>query len=189
MLDGHGVTTRRSVIKPSPPPLPQGFGGAGQGRLVVFGHPVNMGRIIEAYAEGLGGLRYVMVAYPKKHSAAASPTGRTDPPRSGPPIAIRSVGICAGSGHEVLKDCDADLLVTGEMMHHAALRLTMLGKCVLTVFHSNSERRFLKKRLQPQLQSALRKDAEAAQVLVSEEDEDPFEVWDVQNMPSFAYDK
>lgn len=105
-------------------------------------------------------------------------------------MAIKSVAICAGSGFDVLKDSDADLFVTGEMSHHAALRLTMLGKCVLTVFHSNSERRFLRKSLLPRLQGILQKEVNGpVDVLVSEEDEDPFEIWDVQKMPDFAYEK
>ncbi|KAK0649447.1 putative NGG1 interacting factor [Cercophora newfieldiana] len=190
MLDGHGVTTRRSVVKPITTPLPQGFGGAGMGRLVEFGHAINIGRIVEAYASGLGGLPYVMVAYPKHLPAAARRQGQQALPTGVPPVAIKSVAICAGSGFDVLKDCDADLFVTGEMTHHSALRLTMLGKCVLTVFHSNSERRFLKKSLQPRLQGLLQKEVGGpVEVLVSEEDEDPFEIWDVSKMPDFAYDK
>ncbi|KAK3384968.1 GTP cyclohydrolase 1 type 2/Nif3 [Podospora didyma] len=177
MLDSHGVTTKRSVVQPISGPLPQGFGGAGFGRLVEFGHPVNLGRIVEAYAAGLGGLRHVMVARPKNSAHQDEPN------------VIKSVAICAGSGYDVLKDCAADLIVTGEITHHSALRLTMLGRCVLTVFHSNSERRFLKTRLQPQLLAILRKEDAEAQVLVSEEDEDPFEIWDVKNMPPSAYDK
>ncbi|KAK3321605.1 GTP cyclohydrolase 1 type 2/Nif3 [Apodospora peruviana] len=184
MLDGHSVATKRSVVQPIQGTLPQGFGGAGYGRLVEFGHPVNLGRIVEAYAEGLGGLRYIMIARPKRHSAAVA--AKRHPNHKEPPPAINSVAICAGSGYDVLKDCNADLFVTGEMTHHYALRLTMVGKYVITVFHSNSERKFLKRRLQPQLQAVLRKDDPAAEVLVSEEDEDPFEIWDVKNMPSFV---
>lgn len=93
---------------------------------------------------------------------------------------IRSVAVCAGSGSDVLKDAEADLIVTGEMTHHVALRLTMLGKCVLTVFHSNSERGFLKEVLRPQLEGVLRKEDGDAEVLVSEEDGDPFEIWEVK---------
>ncbi|KAK1757275.1 protein NIF3 [Echria macrotheca] len=180
MLDGHGVTTRRSVIKPSPPPLPQGFAGAGMGRLVELGHAVNIGRIVEAYAKGLGGLRHVSVAWPKPLASKQNPQTA--------PIAVKTVAICAGSGYDVIKDTDADMFITGEMSHHFALRLTMMGKTVLTVLHSNSERQFLKKRMAGQLRAELKKDVPAVEVLVSEEDEDPFEVWDVQRMPAFAYD-
>ncbi len=173
MLEGHGVTTKRSVVQPIASPLPTGFGGAGYGRLVEFSHPVNLGRIVEAYADGLGGLRHIMVARPRKHAE---------------PISIKSVAICPGSGHSVLKDCPADLFVTGEMSHHDALRLVMLGKCVITVFHSNSERRFLKQRLHRQLYDILRQDYPGVEVLLSEQDADPFEIWDVQKMPSWAYE-
>jgi putative NIF3 family GTP cyclohydrolase 1 type 2 len=143
---------------------------------------------VEAYASGMGHLRHVMVAYPR-HAALHPSAEPAEAAKAGPPVAVRSVAICAGSGYSVLKDCDADVYVTGEMSHHDALRLTMLGKCVLTVFHSNSERRFLKKRLQPQLEALLRKEVADAEVLVSEEDQDPFEIWDVQKMPPFAYDR
>lgn len=189
MLDGHGVETRHSVVKPITSPLPRGFDGSGYGRLVEFGHPVNIGRIVEAYASGLGGLRYVMVAYPKLHSKAALRQGEHQVTRTTPPVSIKTVAICAGSGYSTLKDSGADLFVTGEMSHHEALRLTLLGKAVLTVFHSNSERRFLRDVLQPQLQGKLQKDAgDDVEVLVSDEDEDPFEIWDVKDMPRFAYD-
>ena len=187
ILDGHGVTTKRSVIQPisSTTPLPQGFGGAGQGRLVEFAHPVNMGRIVEAYARELGGLRYVMIAQPRQSEPAQQQQQQQQQQQRG---IIRRVAICAGSGYDVLKNCSADLFVTGEMSHHNALRLTMLGKYVITVFHSNSERGFLKKILQPKLVELLRGE-KGAEVLVSDEDEDPFEIWDVQKMPAWAYDK
>jgi len=119
-----------------------------------------------------------MIAYPK-------PLGTKSAQKLVP---IRTVAICAGSGHDVVKDADADMFVTGEMSHHAALRLTMLGKVVLTVFHSNSERTFLRKRLRSQLENKLQPEFPTVEVLVSEEDEDPFEIWDVNNMPAFAYD-
>ena len=177
MLDGHGVVTKRSVVQPIATPLPTGFGGSGYGRLVEFSHPVNFGRIVEAFSNGLGGLRYLMVARPKHL------------PRHSEPIAVKSVAICAGSGYDILKSCPADVLVTGEMSHHNALKAIMEGKCIITVFHSNSERRFLKKRLQRQLLDVLRQSDPAAEVLVSETDEDPFEIWDVQDMPAWTYER
>ncbi|KAK0725373.1 GTP cyclohydrolase 1 type 2/Nif3 [Lasiosphaeris hirsuta] len=192
ILDGHSVDTHRTVIRPCPAPLPAGFAGSGYGRRVEFGHPVHIGRIVEAYAKGLGNLRHIMIAYPKTDPAVRSsrPSGRSASPPlpTGPPIAIRTVAVCAGSGADVFKECDADLYVTGEMTHHAALRLTMLGKVVLTVFHTNSERKFLQKRLLPQLQEGLRTVA-GAKILISEDDDDPFEIWDVQNLPHWAFDR
>lgn len=92
---------------------------------------------------------------------------------------VRSAAVCAGSGWGVLKGCPAEVLVTGEMSHHDALRATMEGKVVLAVFHSNSERAYLRQRMQPALEAQLKKDGVAAQVLVSEEDSDPYVIWDV----------
>ncbi|KAK4463272.1 protein NIF3 [Cladorrhinum samala] len=164
------TTARRSVAKPISGTLPQGFEGSGYGRLVEYQEPVELGKLVQSYAKGLGGLRYVMVARPKDK-----------------PTAINSVAVCAGSGADVLAGVEADLIVTGEMSHHAALRLTMLGKTVLMVFHSNSERQFLRDVLKPRLEKTLSEEEgakEGVEVLVSEEDADPFEIWDVDNLPA-----
>ncbi|KAM7187434.1 protein NIF3 [Rhypophila sp. PSN 637] len=172
-----GVSTRRSIVQPISGPLPNGLTSAGYGRLIEFSQPVPLREIIEAYASRLGGLSHIMIARPKEHSALIA--------RPQSPADITSVAVCAGSGYDVLKDTSADLIVTGEMTHHSALRLTMLGKTVITVFHSNSERKFLEAVLQAQLEKTLRKEDATAQVIVSMEDEDPFEIWDVNNLPSF----
>lgn len=70
---------------------------------------------------------------------------------------IRSVGICAGSGSSVLAAAppDTDLLFTGEMSHHEALAATERGQCVVTLFHSNTERGFLAQVLRWQLAAAV----------------------------------
>ncbi|KAK4231998.1 putative NGG1-interacting factor 3 [Podospora fimiseda] len=159
-------TSSRSVAKPISGVLPQGFEGSGYGRVVTFDQEIHLNDLIKSYAKGLGGLRHVMVARPKDK-----------------PTVIKSVAVCAGSGADVLAGVDADLIVTGEMSHHAALGLTMRGKTVLMVFHSNSERQFLKDVLKPQLEEKLKE--EDVKVLVSEVDADPFEIWDVKNLPSF----
>ena len=64
-----------------------------------------------------------------------------------------------------------------------ALAAVQKGQTVITVFHSNSERLFLKERMQPALQERLSRYLVGPEVLVSEADEDPFEVWDTQNLP------
>ncbi len=164
MLPAHGIpTTSVTVAQPIRTPIPSGFEGAGYGRVIELAQPTSLEHITRAYAAGLN-MKHVMVARPKGSETRM----------------IRSVAVCAGSGSDVLKDAEADLIVTGEMTHHVALRLTMLGKCVLTVFHSNSERGFLKEVLRPQLEGVLRKEDGDAEVLVSEEDGDPFEIWEVK---------
>lgn len=147
---------KRSVVQPIAQPAGYHSASVGYGRLVEFRSPQNLKDILAAMSKGLGDLEYAMVAEPKK------------------PREIKSVGICAGSGSGVLKDCSADLLFTGEMSHHDALRATMLGQTVVTVFHSNSERQFLQDRLAPSLEREL---GSGVKVVVSEEDHDPYSIW------------
>ena len=73
-------------------------------------------------------------------------------------IQIRTVGVCAGSGHSVLKGIDADLLFTGELSHHEALAATEKGHCVITLFHSNTERGFLSSVLKHKLTEVLKEE-------------------------------
>ncbi|KAJ4292974.1 hypothetical protein N0V88_005638 [Collariella sp. IMI 366227] len=161
ILDRLHLSQSRAVAQPVKGPVPQGFEGAGYGCLVQLNSAIDVQRIAQVFAEGLG-MKHLMLARPK--------TGGIN--------MIKSVAICAGSGGDVLKDTDADLYVTGEMSHHVALRLKMLGKSVITVFHSNSERGFLREVMQGKLQEKLRGEDAAAEVLVSEADEDPFEIWE-----------
>ena len=99
------------------------------GRLIKFDTPQPLTHLIERIAEGVGSPKGFPVAIPQTRQVED--------------IMIRSVGICAGSGAHVLKDADADLLFTGEFSHHEALAATEKGKCVVTLFHSNTERGFL----------------------------------------------
>ncbi|KAH6847339.1 GTP cyclohydrolase 1 type 2/Nif3 [Chaetomium sp. MPI-CAGE-AT-0009] len=148
-----------TVVQPIRGAVPAGFEGAGYGRRVQLASDMDIESIAQIYCVELG-LKHVSVSQPR--------------PAPGNSNRVRTVAVCAGSGYDVLKDTDADLIVTGEMSHHNALRLKMLGKSVITLFHSNSERGFLKQVLQPQLQGVLQKEDKAAEVLVSEEDTDPF---------------
>ena len=127
-LSPSALAHTRSVIHPvaSKPP---GFESSGMGRLVKFHTPQLLTHLIERIAEGVGSPKGFPVAIPQTRQVED--------------IMIRSVGICAGSGAHVLKDVDADLLFTGEFSHHEALAATEKGKCVVTLFHSNTERGFL----------------------------------------------
>lgn len=90
----------------------------------------------------------------------------------------------------MLNGLDVDLLVTGELSHHEALAAIENGKCVVTMFHSNSERAYLQDRMARLLESQLEAEISEAEmegnwegglgteceVRVSEVDRDPFEV-------------
>ena len=123
-----------------------GFESAGMGRLIRYRSPQPLTHLIERIAHGVGSPKGFPVAIPQKKQVED--------------IQISSVGVCAGSGHDVLRECDADLLFTGELSHHEALRLTEQGRCVVTLFHSNSERGFLSNVLKEKLAKTLKEEWE-----------------------------
>lgn len=168
VICGSQQPQSRSAVQPTSAPPPAGFEGAGYGRRVEFAQPVPVRDLVRRLAAGLGGLKHVMVAAPSHFDVSTA--------------AVQSAAVCAGSGWDVLKSCPVDVLVTGEMSHHNALRATMEGKLVITVFHSNSERAYLRQRMQPALEAELRRIGTEAQILVSETDRDPFEIWNVEHL-------
>ncbi len=59
---------------------------------------------------------------------------------------LTRVAVCAGSGGDLLPDAirqGAELFVSGELSHHAALSAQAAGVAVVCLLHSNSERRTL----------------------------------------------
>lgn len=167
-------TTKRSVAIPcSTAPeshSPAGYGAVGHFERQDPSGPggVPLPEILRRLGERLGGMRHVMVASPV--GADVSTTR------------VRSFGVCAGSGYDVLKKADVDLIVTGEMSHHSALRAIQQGRTVVTVFHSNSERAYLNEVLRPSLQEELRASQPDAEVVLSKFDKDPFTIIDLAEL-------
>lgn len=105
-------------------------------------------------------------------------------------IKITTVGICAGAGGSMLSGLDVDLLFTGELSHHEALAATEKGRCVITTFHSNSERGFLHLQMRDLLSEQVEKEIaelvsagqwepgfnKSFEIGVSAVDKDPFEI-------------
>ncbi|KAM0327243.1 hypothetical protein ACHAQA_006378 [Verticillium albo-atrum] len=151
----------RVAARPKDNP-PEGFAGAGAGLVVTFDEPQTAGHIAASLAAATG----------HKHLTVATPD-RSASWRERP---VRSVAVCAGSGWDVIKDSGADVSVTGEVSHHSALRAVQDGTLLFTLFHSNSERGFLRERLVPLLQSELAAVEPKAEVYMSEVDRDPFEI-------------
>jgi dinuclear metal center YbgI/SA1388 family protein len=188
IVSGSAPATTR-VIKPlSPASLPAGaeFEGAGYGVAGEMATAASLAEVVHRLASHLGAPpnhpsgkltsedkhrpRRLMVARPR---GGANPATLADVP-------VRSFAVCAGSGSDVLSGAsDVDLWVTGEVSHHIALKAVEEGRVVVMVFHSNSERQFLRQRMQPWLERELQKEVGDAEVLVSEEDEDPFRIVDV----------
>jgi putative NIF3 family GTP cyclohydrolase 1 type 2 len=170
----------REVIKPITDLV--GFEGAGYGKIVRFERAVRLDDLVDRICAGLGRLQGVSVA-----TSQLIPSGM----RSG--IEINSIGICAGSGGSMLNGLDVDMYFTGELSHHEALAAIEQDKVVVTAFHSNTERVFLRERMRQQLQMGiaeqltLRTDVMddvddlpgmpgSFEVAVSEIDRDPYEI-------------
>jgi putative NIF3 family GTP cyclohydrolase 1 type 2 len=154
----------------------EGFEGAGYGKIVRFRTPQKLGDIIGRITSGLV-LPSVHVAVPQSVTADKSQ------------IKISSIGLCAGSG-SMLNGLDVDLLFTGELSHHEALAAIEQGKCVITTFHSNTERLYLMTTMQNKLFPEIRKQIDGSikagtweqgmtmdfQIDASHVDRDPFEM-------------
>ncbi|KAH8819694.1 NIF3 NGG1 interactin-like proteing factor 3-like 1 [Xylogone sp. PMI_703] len=162
-LSGDNGKYEVSVIKPSNDP-PQGFEGAGHGRIVKFHSPEPLGTIVSRITAGLC-VDYVSVAVPQSVSQGDKSN-----------IPISSIGICAGSGGSLLNGLDVDLLFTGELDHHSALAAIERGKVVVTAFHSNTERAYLSQRMARYVSDKLSKDGISGEVEVSKADRDPYEI-------------
>ncbi|KAI5269711.1 NGG1p interacting factor 3 [Aureobasidium subglaciale] len=125
---------------------------AGMGRIVRFNTPQPLLEIIDRIGRGLGNPKGFPIAIPQ---------GKTMEQ-----IDISSVAICAGSGGGSFSGLgkngeeDVDLLFTGELSHHEALAAIEQGKCVIALFHSNTERGFLHGVLKPQLENAVKEEWE-----------------------------
>ncbi|WEW60611.1 hypothetical protein PRK78_006098 [Emydomyces testavorans] len=137
----------RSTISPSASP-PDGFEDAGMGRRISFANPQPLTSLLNRIASALSyphGLRQLSLATPQGSNIAD--------------MQIRTVAACPGSGSSVLmKDGKpvADLLLTGEMSHHEALAAIENGSVVISLFHSNSERGYLRDVMRGKLEAALR---------------------------------
>lgn len=86
---------------------------------------------------------------------------------------VSSIALCAGSGFDILKECTADLIITGELRHHDMLFLKHQKNtsCIL-LEHCNSERGYLEDILRESLLSELKVQSPEwdGQVFVSEKD-------------------
>lgn len=158
--------SERTVVTPLSS-APAGFEGSGYGLLCTFRQPESLAAIIRRVAERVG-MRRVMVASPDPKRVS---TARVD-----------AVAVCAGSGWDVVKGARADVIVTGEVSHHNALKAVQEGKTVVTVFHSNSERGYLTEVMKPLLEGELKGKEAGVQVFVSEADRDPFDIIDISEL-------
>ena len=129
-----------------------GYPGAGMGRIVRLASAVPLTEIIDRIGLGLGNPQGFPIAVPQGKEASE--------------MQISSIGICAGSGGHLFGELDkmgedVDLLFTGELSHHEALAQIERGRCVICLFHSNTERGFLSTVLKPQLEKTIGEEVSA----------------------------
>jgi putative NIF3 family GTP cyclohydrolase 1 type 2 len=86
---------------------------------------------------------------------------------------IKTLGICAGSGGQLLRNVEADAYLSGEMGHHDVLEAVGRGISVILCEHSNTERGYLTDVLQPLLQEKMGKDVRVGCSLF---DQDPLQI-------------
>lgn len=126
--------------------VPANHHGAGAGRLITFFEAQSLKTVRDRLLENTG-LNAASLAIPQTASDTSA-------------IAVRTVGVCPGSGSSLLMkkgEPIADLLVTGEFSHHDALAAIERGSSVISLFHSNSERGFVQGPLKETLEAELRK--------------------------------
>lgn len=127
----------------------------GAGRLLTLETPLLLQTAIDKIKD-LVGLKHLRLALGKGGSMESS--------------LVKTVALCAGSGHSVLSGVEADLYLTGEMLHHDVLDAAQRGIHVVLCNHSDSERGFLRS-FQYTLQDKLLNGETV--VLVSDVDCDP----------------
>ncbi|KAL2890865.1 Protein NIF3-like protein [Ceratocystis lukuohia] len=157
-----------SDIQPLKPiaSLPAGITYGGYGATVTLPAPSSVASILKSFAAGIGGPSHLNIAVPDGCDLASA--------------TVSSIAVCAGSGSDVLRGSKAQLWITGEMSHHDALAAVQKGHIVVTAFHSNTERQFLRQRLQPMLSNWLKTaGATDTNVFVSDADRDPYTVVDL----------
>lgn len=164
---------KREAIHPSPSPVPAGFEGAGAGRILTFESAQPLSLLIQRIGDATGWPGALSVAIPQGASVQSM-------------MNIRTVGVCPGSGGNVIMKGAAglpDLLFTGELSHHEALAAIERGSAVITLFHSNTERGYLHDVLRSKLSGAIVEELKAVGitteediVAVSQADRDPYGV-------------
>ena len=95
----------------------------------------------------------------------------------------------------MLNGLDVDMLFTGELSHHEALAAIEQGKCVVTAFHSNTERTFLRSRMRQLLEEQVKTDLmndglqsfiTEPMIKVSDADRDPYETLSTEEVDAVA---
>ena len=153
----------QAVDENGKPPSPRNSRGVttGYGRVLTLQQPICIKDLAAKLKIGLG-VPTLRVAVPEQYDESKP---------------LTTFAMCAGSGISVLRQCSkpVDVWLTGEMSHHDVLSATAKGTVVILAEHTNTERGFIKARLEPKLAAELRGDGYT--VVTSTKDADPLVVW------------
>lgn len=155
---------------------------AGAGRIMHLDSPISARTLVRAVQDVVGRQPLSIASPPERGGKREQLAGGEDGGGGGG--SIQSFAVCLGSGAEVLKGCNADVLITGEMSHHETLAAVERGQMVIAMRHSVGEREYLAQVLRPMMQKTILRDLihnvdldlGEVQVLMSEVDRDPFDV-------------
>jgi dinuclear metal center YbgI/SA1388 family protein len=140
------------------PLAPRPVLGVGMGRRVVLSEPVPLSLLVERLKLHVG-RRSLRVAAAPHHRVGSL---------------VHHAAVCAGSGGSVFDHAGSvDLLVTGELSHHAVLDKLASGSSVVLCEHSSSERGFLSLLARRLTASS----GSAVDFVVSAADREPLELW------------
>ncbi|OBA27553.1 hypothetical protein HANVADRAFT_48206 [Hanseniaspora valbyensis NRRL Y-1626] len=137
----------------------------GFGRVFQSDKEQNLSDTLDRIKKNLG-INHLQIAIPSEYKKLSD-------------FHFKSGAVCAGSGASVFNGLKSkvELILTGEMSHHDALRYKQQGTCVIVVNHSNSERAYLSRTMKCLLDS-LSKEADLdVEWVVSETDIDPLQVY------------
>lgn len=167
---------KEAEVVESPPAKVQGFENAGYGRVFTLERPISAKTLVQRVKVGLG-LGRVGVVSPRNLQPADTAAAAVAEGGDGDEKNIYIIAVCAGSGATVLKpllsraprpcptaasDAGAeassevtayrpDYILTGELSHHDALAFAESGVGCILAGHSNTERPFLTRGMQPLL--------------------------------------
>lgn len=100
----------------------------GMGRYIILQETLSLKQVIDRIKDHIG-IPYLRLGLAKGKNLDSE---------------ISTVALCAGSGTSVLAGVEANLYLTGEMLHHDVLDATQRGISVILCNHSDSERGYLK---------------------------------------------
>lgn len=179
LVDVNGVTQpieRLTSLSEADKRHPRVSPNCGMGRLLELSAPLSFDELVARVKRGLG-LSHVRVALPSSWENPATGAAASSSSSSSS-HAVQRVAICAGSGAGVFRKLSpasrVDVLLTGEMGHHEVLAARAAGQAVILCEHTNTERGFLKARLEELVKKEL---GDGVTVLTSACDKDPLTVW------------